>query len=1270
MSTHSDFLDALNHDYEAVHTAKEDAFWAAMMGIGEAPAARALRQETELAWGRFLQDPARLTGAEQALAAATNDPDCPADVLQGLTGWVTTLGAHGLASPEARALSEAIVAAEADLSAARGAMNLGYQGPLGFVESNSVELAVMSKNNPDEALREAAFRGMRSIEDHVLANGFLELVKQRNALARMHGFSDYYSWKVERTEQLTITQIFDLLDDLEAKTREPAQRFIDGFRAEHGAAATTPWNIHYHAVGDVVAEQDPYFGFADSVDRWGRSFAAMGIDYRGAELVLDLVQRRGKYENGFMHGPEIAWSDDGFKPARIHFTSNAIPGMVGSGQRATRTLFHEGGHAAHFSNIDMPAPCFGQEFAPTSAAFAETQSMFLDSLLKDADWLVRYAQDADGQPMPLSLIEKGIRLTQPISAWEKRAWLSICYSERAIYATADEDLTAENVLSTLRDIETRMLFLDEGSVRPVLSVPHLLAGESSAYYHAYVLAEMAVQQTRRFFLARDGHLVDNPRIGPELKTAYWAPGNSRPFFDYVKALTGTTLSADALAGQLSRTADEVVALAHAAVEKEPSLPRFQGDVVLGARIRIAHGAETVAELGEGGWAPFADQFRGWVKTMATALLALAALGALTVPTTASAQTGQYNIASATTYDFVALDGSGGIAGTGLALTDADAATVTLPFPFMFYGTTYAAVRVGMNGALSFDVTSDIPDENLEPYDLDTSSNVDVGVYWDDLLIGSGGVYTYDDSLANGRFIISWEDVERAGATTTSTGSFQVHLYDDNRIQVHYADTDFGDALLNFGLSATTCVQNQTGVVAEWIYYGFNSMYVVDGTAVQFDECADGDGDGSLDPACGGDDCDDTEATIYPGGSEFCNGLDDDCDGIVPPGEIDGDGDGVPVCDGDCDDADPLVSPLAPDVCDGLDNNCSGSATFGGIPEEDADGDGALNCFDCDDTDPLVGLGQPEICDGVDTDCDGTATDESIDEDLDGSTPCEGDCDDTDDTIAPDANEICNGGIDDDCDPATDEEVDDDGDGLSDCEGDCDDSTTDTNPSATEICDGADNDCDGVIPTDELDLDEDNQSPCEGDCDDDDPLSFEGAVEICDGIDNNCDGSIAGESEDADGDGQTPCEGDCDDSAADVFDGAPEVCDGVDNNCDGGFGLGEADNDGDGYLACIDDCNDEDATINPDAVEVCDDGRDNNCDDITDEEDPDCEDGHSGAHDDDDSAHDGGHGDDDDSQGGGGDNGCSCQSSMNSSGSSVLAGLLGLFAIAGLRRRTS
>src|SRR3954469_25210689 len=43
---------------------------------------------------------------------------------------------------------------------------------------------------------------------------------------------------------------------------------------------------------------------------------------------------------------------------------------------------------------------------------------------------------------------------------------------------------------------------------------------------------------------------------------------------------------------------------------------------------------------------------------------------------------------------------------------------------------------------------------------------------------------------------------------------------------------------------------------------------------------DADGDGHPRPSCGGDDCDDTRADIYPGAVDTCDGDDNNCDGVV------------------------------------------------------------------------------------------------------------------------------------------------------------------------------------------------------------------------------------------------------------------------------------------------------------------------------------------------------------------------------------------------------
>jgi len=379
--------------------------------------------------------------------------------------------------------------------------------------------------------------------------------------------------------------------------------------------------------------------------------------------------------------------------------------------------------------------------------------------------------------------------------------------------------------------------------------------------------------------------------------------------------------------------------------------------------------------------------------------------------------------------------------------------------------------------------------------------------------------------------------------------------------------------------------------------------------------ADGDGFGS------DEDCDDADASANPGAAEVCDGVDNDCDGVVDGPDAtdatdwfldqDADGYGDPdtveraceapagaIADGrDCDDAEPTAWPDAPERCDGIDNDCDGiiDNDVQDTWYADSDGDGfgdagapidacdppsgtVADATDCDDLDANAFPGNTEVCDELDNDCDG-AVDEGVTTtfyaDTDGDGRGDGaatieacalpegyaatgdDCDDGDPAITPDAAEVCDT-VDNDCDGLVD--IDDpgvtdagtwygdgDGDGYGDAATaieacaqptgtvtdatDCDDAASAVNPAAAEVCDSLDNDCDGLV-------------------DDDDPGVTDAGTWYADSDGDGYGDAATSTDACVQPSGTVTDATDCDDADASASPVSPELRDGVDNDCDG------------------------------------------------------------------------------------------------------------------------
>lgn len=270
---------------------------------------------------------------------------------------------------------------------------------------------------------------------------------------------------------------------------------------------------------------------------------------------------------------------------------------------------------------------------------------------------------------------------------------------------------------------------------------------------------------------------------------------------------------------------------------------------------------------------------------------------------------------------------------------------------------------------------------------------------------------------------------------------------------------------------------------------------------------DADGDGWIAPANGGTDCADDASTRFPGATEVCNAIDEDCDGEIDDGappietwaDVDGDGfgAGTPILEcapsagrasqaNDCNDGNDQVFPGAPESCNGVDDDCDtasddGLTFFATYADGDADGFGtgtavqecavspgrAAQAGDCADGNGQIFPGAPERCDGVDNNCDtqnnegftvgaacptGKTCPGQVACETDGGTRCAEQLltwfvdFDRDQLGALDAGTSLA------CDPPS---------GYVAASADCDDGDPFTYAAAAELCDRKDNDCDGT-----------------------------------------------------------------------------------------------------------------------------------------------------------------------------------------------------------------
>jgi hypothetical protein len=502
-----DWLDLLDAEVEALHTARQLEFYLRLVGRPAPNVARYQELHRRLfadraaaarleAWRERAEDPATKRRVELYLGRYL-------DFLYDTFRLART-------APETRTRFTAL---QDELDAAL----VAFRPLVGGERTTRARVSILLRTEPDRARRREAFLS-RAEAAAQLAGRMRELLEVSNALHREMGYAGTVEGRLEQSG-LRRDEVEAWLDEVERATRAPYAELLERARTDLGVERVEAWDLDYwlEQAGGYPAQAFPK---ADAVARLKDTLRGWGLEPDALPVTVEEANLAN-----------AGWNIPIRIPADVRLVLNPTDGFP-----FYATLFHEYGHALHESGIDQAVGTFRSD---RPGQFGEGMAATVERLPGMRAWQRRTA----------GLDDATMARAEQVERWRKlRRLRSLIARVRFHYAAFDDPA------GDLDGLDGRLTaeLLGVAAPEQPLWADDMFLVQPQIYVQNYVLAELIAAQVWETLRARFApDPTADPRVGPFLRDAFWRHGQARDWRELIAEATGRPLDPAALVAELT-----------------------------------------------------------------------------------------------------------------------------------------------------------------------------------------------------------------------------------------------------------------------------------------------------------------------------------------------------------------------------------------------------------------------------------------------------------------------------------------------------------------------------------------------------------------------------------------------------------------------------------------------------------------------------------------------------------------------------------------------